>query len=387
MYTEEFKKGIVLLRSNPIAPDPRVEKECYSLAKAGFYIRILAWDRGDKYLLKEEYIRIFDQLILVYRFGIKAKFGGGIKANFFPLLEFQVKIFQWLFFHRKEYKVIHACDFDTAIIGFLCALIFRKKFVYDIFDYYVDAFFLPEFCKYFIKKIDDYIISQADWIIICTEERKKQINVDSDVKKVKVIHNSPILDERLEGNVYNNDRDRIRIVYVGILQEGRFIRELIEVIKSRTDCELHIAGFGKLMEYVKKSSGEYQNIKFYGKISYRDALKLEKYCDIMTALYDPLIANHKYAAPNKFYEALMLGKPLIMIKNTGMDTIVSQYDIGKVIQFSKTALEKAIDELIQEKNDWPIMKKRMRNIYDEQFSWKIMEKRLIDMYSELFDSN
>ena len=34
----------------------------------------------------------------------------------------------------------------------------------------------------------------------------------------------------------------------------------------------------------------------------------------MTAIYDPNISNHYYAAPNKFYEALMLGKPLIMVK-------------------------------------------------------------------------
>lgn len=54
-------------------------------------------------------------------------------------------------------------------------------------------------------------------------------------------------------------------------------------------------------------------IFFYGKILYYETLKLESSCDIMADLYDPSNPDNYYAALNKFYEALMLGKPLILV--------------------------------------------------------------------------
>ena len=60
-----------------------------------------------------------------------------------------------------------------------------------------------------------------------------------------------------------------------------------------------------------------ENIFYYGRIPYDRTIALEKECDVMCAIYDPKVPNHYYAAPNKFYEALMLGMPLIMAKGTG----------------------------------------------------------------------
>ena len=39
-------KKIVIARSNAVEPDSRVEKEANSLAKAGYDVTILAWDRS-----------------------------------------------------------------------------------------------------------------------------------------------------------------------------------------------------------------------------------------------------------------------------------------------------------------------------------------------------
>lgn len=39
------KTRVCILRSNPVRPDSRVEKEAWSLAKAGYDVHILAWDR------------------------------------------------------------------------------------------------------------------------------------------------------------------------------------------------------------------------------------------------------------------------------------------------------------------------------------------------------
>ena len=103
----------------------------------------------------------------------------------------------------------------------------------------------------------------------------------------------------------------------------------------------------------------------------------------MLAIYDPSIDNHFYAAPNKFYESLMLGKPVIMVKNTGMSGVVSQNDIGVLIDYSKESFISGVNELIDRKSQWQVMKERMKKLYREQYSWDEMERRLLELYAGL----
>lgn len=374
------KTNIVMLRSNPVDPDSRVEKEANSLIKAGFNVEILAWDRSAAYKVKESFLTLSHGALKIYRFGIPAEFGAG-KKTLKAFLLFQITIFFWLIKNRKKYNIIHACDFDTAFTAFQIARVFRKKMVFDIFDYlYTGAEQSNNLFKKSIVYFQHKIINQADGTIICTEKRMEQIN-GSKPKKLAVIHNSP---PTIQGNLkaYRISENKLKIVYVGILQEGRFLIELGETIQRSPDCELHIGGFGKYERHFADLSENYSNIFYYGKLSYEKTLELENSCDIMTAIYEPS-NDHYFAAPNKFYESLMLGKPVIMVKNTGMSEIVSQYDIGELMDFDKESLKKAIENLINRKEEWETISSRMKKLYNKSYSWKEMERRLLQFYSDI----
>jgi hypothetical protein len=78
-------KRVILIRSNPVNPDPPVEKAALALLRAGYTVTIIGWDRDADYTVKKEWIQISDYKAEVIRFGIKAQFSGGIKKNLFPL--------------------------------------------------------------------------------------------------------------------------------------------------------------------------------------------------------------------------------------------------------------------------------------------------------------
>lgn len=377
-----INKSVVFLRSNPVQPDPRVEKEVNSLIKAEYNVIVLAWDRNERYKMIESYLELENGKAKIYRFGISATFGGGMKKNLKPLILFQIRLVQWLFKHKKQYNIIHACDFDTAYIAYHCSKVLHKKLVYDIFDYYIDAFSVPKRLKKVIKYMDYRAINSADGVIICTEKRKEQIK-GAKPKRLAIIHNSPI-SLNLENYSFNLEFEKIKIAYVGILAEGRLLKELANIIIGNSNMELHIAGFGQLEKYFQELALKYNNIIFYGKIEYSKTIELENSCDIMTAIYDPLIPNHYYAAPNKFYEALMLGKPVIMVKNTGMSEVVLKNNIGEVIDYNSESLKVGIRNLINRKIEWPEISSKMRQLYKKYYSWNEMEKRLIDLYREIY---
>ncbi|WP_423408384.1 glycosyltransferase family 4 protein [Heyndrickxia sp. MSNUG] len=372
---------IVFLRSNPVQPDPRVEKEANSLIKAGHEVSVVAWDRSEKYNVNMSYLDLKNGRAAIYRFGIPAKYGVGIKGNIGPLILFQFRLIQWLLKNREKYDVIHACDFDTAFVSGYLVKILKKKIIYDIFDYYVDAFNVPKILRNFIESRDHKLINSAEGVIICSEKRKEQINGTSP-RRLAIIHNSPSFPCFKMSSLALN-REKVKIAYIGILSEGRLLKELAEVIINNPGLELHIGGFGSLHEYFHELSSKHSNIIYYGKLEYSKTLELENSCDIVTAIYDPKIPNHYFAAPNKFYEALMLGKPIIMVKNTGMDEIVSKNAIGEVIEYNAISLEKAIENIIKRKTDWPEISIKMKQLYEKNYIWHEMERRLIKLYKSI----
>ncbi len=379
---QESKKRVVLIRSNPVRPYPRLEKMANCLVKNGHHVTVLAWDRDENYKPREEILSLKSADVKIVRVGIKGQFSGGFKKNLKGLIKFQLFIIKWLIRYKKEYDVVHAYDFDTGYTAGKCARIFRKKFIYDIPDYYVESHGLDKSrIGKIIKGMEDRVISRADATIICTEQRREQIK-DATPKKLYVIHNTP--DTGVDGDEIKIPGEKLKLVYVGILGRSRFIDKICDVVSKRNDCEFHIGGFGGNMEgYFEKAAQEHNNIFYYGRIFYDKTLQLEKECDVMCALYDPSVPNHYYAAPNKFYESLMLGKPLIMAKNTGMASVVEENQIGEVIEYNEAAFNEAIDRLIASKDTWQQIGARSKNLYEEFYCWQKMEEKIIELYQNI----
>lgn len=370
--------NIVYTRSNSVNPDPRVEKEVSTLLELGCSVKILAWERSG-IVSNQDYITINSENIPVVKAYIRASFGGGLK-NLKALFLFQLFLIKNLISIRKEIDVIHAADFDTVIPAVLMKLLFRKKVVYDIYDFYVDAFSVPSFAKKIIKYLDIKCINYVDAVILTNETRLEQIK-GSSPKKICYIHNTPM--ESVIKSRYKNNNYLITLTYVGILQDHRLLLEIIELFKNKPDWQLIIAGFGKYEQYIRDESSNYKNIIFKGKVNYLEGLELSNQADILFATYDPKISNHKYSSANKLYEAMMLSKPIIVCKNTGMDILVKNQEIGLVIEYDIIEFENVINFVLKNRNLISSMSVKSRKVYDKSYSWLIMKEKLKNLYNEL----
>lgn len=373
---------ILILRSNPISPDPRVEKIARSLVKNGYQVSALGWDRTGKLPKRES-----GEKFSIFRLRIKAKFGNGL-MNLPALIAWQVGLIAWLFGHRKSYEIIHACDFDTILPALIMKFIWKKLVVYDIFDFYADHLRkTPKFLKELIRKIDFWAISKADGVILVDDSRRIQIQ-GSNPKICISVYNSPEdNDYPLEELSVSGLNSTLRIAYIGLLQVERGIFELIEVLNDHPNWHLDLAGFGGDEQIIVQSIAGIDNIHWHGRVDYETALELSFGADTLLATYDPTIPNHRYSSPNKIFEAMMLGKPIIVAENTNMDIIIENANCGLIIEYgSKKELEEALSLLEQ---DIPLRNKfgeNARRAYDEIYSWKNMENRLIDFYHQVLDN-
>lgn len=374
-------RNVVFLRSTSIKNDSRVTKEVECLKRNGYKVTIFGWDR-DGFLGEENTLELNELSIPIIAFRKKAKYGAGIKS-LFKLLQFQVWLIYNLIKIRKSIDIIHACDLDTALPAKFISKIFKKKMVYDIFDYYIDSHHVPKIMESKIENMEIKVINNADITIICTEQRKEQIK-KANPKKCIVIYNTPKIDEeKIKQKIIKTSNEKFKIVYVGILQNNRLLKEIGEEIKKHENIELHIGGFGKLEEYFLDLSEKYNNIFYYGKMKYEDVLRLEKDADVLFATYNPEVQNHKYSAPNKLYEAMALGKPIIVCKNTGIDKIVDNNNIGFTIDYDAKEFINVINRLMCNLNLQEELSKNAKKLYTKKYEWSQMENKLLEEYEKL----
>ena len=361
------RKKILFVRTNAINPDPRLEKEVKFLSDK-YDIEVLAWDRENESSRFEQ-----RQGYSIRRCRIIGRYESGVRF-LIKLIIWQFLEFVWLF--KIEFDVVHACDFDTLIPAIIVAKLRRKRIVYDIFDFYGDAISrAPQFLKKFIRNFDIFLISFVDALILADDNRRKQI-YGAKPKKLISVYNVPD-DLYNQFNVSNKESNDFNMVFIGMIQKSRGFDSITNVVKNMPDVNLKIGGYGP---YEKELFGlifDVKNIELLGRISpYEKVLKIESESDCLFALYDPAIENHKYSSPNKLFEAMMLGKPIIVSSNTGMDELVKKYNNGIVVDYNnEQQLRCAILCLIEAKIIKTILMARMEGAPISMLSLPIFSKK------------
>lgn len=320
-------KKLILIRSNQIQGDSRVEKYLRFFSTHFVDYEVLAWDR-DNTGLEVERVQFYRR---------KSGYAvGGIKAALNRLYWF-LYVVKMLRQYKKQEIVIHACDVDCAYPASLYKKFFNKHtyIVFDIFDWMSDD--VASKSKGMISKSIAYMesvsLKYANKLIVCEEERREQI---PEWKKydIMVLPNIPTADSmtnKIEEKECKFADNKPVFSYVGGLGYARFLDELLTLAEEGY-VNLLIAGYGdKHMEERCKRLNKKDNVKYFGKVPYSIGLSIMSHSDLIYAMYCKIIRNHYYAAPNKFYEPMMLGKPLLTTKDIIIGGKVEKLGFGYTI--------------------------------------------------------
>ena len=106
---------------------------------------------------------------------------------------------------------------------------------------------------------------------------------------------------------------------------------------------------------------------------------------LLFATYDPSIPNHRYSSANKLFEAMAIGRPIVVARDTGMDQLVQQYALGFVVEYGNLA---ALEDAFARVASWDLQRfeefsQKAEEVYVTHFAWRIMKERLIALYRKL----
>ncbi len=359
---------ILLIRSNSIVSDPRVAKYISFLNKKGIAYHVLGWDRMGENLSVDN-VTFF-----------KKKCGyniGGWKAVWYRVL--------WSFFcikflYNNRCSVVHGCDLDAVFPAVVCKILLRKRYkvVFDIFDWYSDTLFNQNrIIRGAFAAMEKITMDTADEVILCEEERKTQIPYKFK-KDYLILPNIPYFNHAisLDKKIFFND-DRLTISYVGGFYGERFLEELIQLTKNK-EINLLVAGYGspELTQLFNEISTE-SNVIFFGKVSYETGLNIMYNSDVIYAMYCKSNPNHLYAAPNKYYEAMFLGKAIISTEKTLVGKKIVSNEIGVVIEEDFKTLLALVREIDRAKLS--LMGNKGRNLWEKTYH-NYTEKFMNEVY-------
>jgi glycosyltransferase involved in cell wall biosynthesis len=220
-------------------------------------------------------------------------------------------------------------------------------------------------------------------VILVDDSRKAQLE-GSQPRQLIIVYNTP---EDHYGELGTESGTRppgLKVLYVGLLQVERGLLEVLEALKNHPDWQLTLAGFGGDAEEILREAGGLANVSWLGRIPYQKTLELTAESDVLLATYDPRIANHRYASPNKLFEAMMLAKPVIVARGTGMDQIVDTWDCGLTVEYGVLQeLDHSLNSLAEDPAARETLGHNGRRAYEQEYSWEIMRDRLLSLYEEI----
>lgn len=373
---------MVMLLTNPATFDQRPLKEAHTLARAGWKVTILAWDRE----LEAPRDSAFPDGLLIKRMRVGA--GHGTPLLTVPkLLLFYLWCASHLLFGRTD--AIHCHDVDTLIPGFFAkaAKGMRPRLVYDMHD-------LPEaFLRFFplTRAAQGIFLASArrmaDAILVVNERFVAHlVKLGFREQRLVVVMNAPPASAGRPPRPKRSG-EGFEVLYYGWMGEERGVKLLVEAVSGLGGVTLTLAGRGELEGWVRMEAAKDERIRYLGWLNMDELGAEVRRADLIPSLYEPRTKNAMMATPGKLLTAMSLSIPSLVPLGTYQAEVVERNGCGVAVDWNDPGeVRRAIQQLSADRELYGRLSEGAHRAFLSYFSWEAMEERLRAAYGRLLTS-
>lgn len=303
-------------------------------------------------------------------------------------LTFPLHTILWILFNFRKFDVIitSAPPIFTGFGGIPAKLLFKKKWVMDVRDLWINASISLGFLKkgsLFEKMSRTYeqiCYSNADMICVTTEELGQDImktykNIDERI--IKVTPNGVDTDFFYPVDVPKKNQ----IIYAGNIGHAQDLEDVIlamKLVNERFDLKLLIVGNGDIKGYLEKVTIENRltdYVEFPGLLPREDIPRLLSESLIGVAPLKKL-KTLEYAIPTKAYEYMACGIPFVGCGEGEIRKLAETSGGGVIAENSPEDIAEAILRLLENPQKRAEMGRMGRAFVEKNVSRKLIAANL-----------
>lgn len=366
-------KRVVLTVTNDLNSDRRVQRSIAALRSLGYETTFVGRELNDSEALNFDFP--------------SRRFKLWFNKGFFFYAVYNLRLFFFLLF-SKPFDVYWANDLDSLLPNYLVSRLYRKKLVYDSHEYFTGV---PEIqgrplVKGIWKALESFIYPKLKHILTVNESIANLLEQDYG-QRPKVVRN--IAESFLPSEVKSREELGLRNEAFLMINQGAGInvdRGMEEVFQALDlldpQVELLLVGKGdvipKLKEMAKAKKME-ERIHFIAPLPYAEMLHYTLNADLGLSLDKDTNLNYRFSLPNKLFDYIKCGIPILSSKVVEVRKIVEGEKIGLSLAVEPQAIAKAVEEIRLKPNVFEGNLKAAA----QKHNWEKEEKRLIDFIKSI----
>lgn len=372
-------KKIANIVLNDFTNDSRVWKVSNSLSYSDCSPVVIAM-HGDGLFFKESVAGVdVERIKLISRPWPKWK-----PVQFLKYLEFLLRAF-WRF---RKVDIVHCNDLNALPIGILIKLVGSNvSVVYDCHEYETETNGLKSFEKKVKKWLERWLIRYADKICTVSDSIANEYAHLYLIPKPHLVLNCPPYVEQTKRNLFRERlgirADQTIFLYQGGLSKGRGIELLLEAFSSLESDEnvLVCMGYGPLEKIIKYQARYNNTIFFHPAVMPEVLLNYTSSADYGISFIEDSCLSYRYCLPNKVFEYLMAGLPVLTSNLFEMKRLVETESVGIVAESNTVEgfRQAVMDSLAQ---DYSSIQKNVFEVR-KKYCWEEQEKVLKEIYDDL----
>ena len=368
-------KRVIVSVINDLVTDQRVNKSCLTLQKAGYEV-LLVGRKQRKSPSMDERPYASRRMKLLFEKG----------PCFY--VEYNIRLFFFLLFHRAN--LLLSNDLDTILPNFFVSRLKGIKMIYDSHEYFTET---PELIhrpkvQRVWKRIEEFAVPKLGEMITVCDSIADLFREKYGVK-VHVIRNIPpqkALPPKGDKAELGLPLDKHLLVLQGSgINIQRGAEELVQAMQYLDDCHLMIIGGGDVLPILKQMFVDLNiadRVRFLPRMSYANMMAYTQNAELGFCLDKDTNLNYRFSLPNKLFDFIQAGVPIVASHLTEIEKIIRRYDIGVFIEnHDPKTIAATIQDALSDTERYGKWKRNLA-VAAKDLRWENEEKVLLAIYQQ-----
>ena len=378
------------------ATDPRVLREATALVEAGYTVSIVDIEEKENKQSEEDIRGVHLKHVMVPRAFFSTRFDTSTLVRVATLF-----VRTTLRLLQTPADIYHGHEVSGLLPCCIAAFLRRKPVIFDAHEMPLFERPLSElgpsrrWLRRLLGVLLAFIVPRCAGVITVSPPIVEELRSRYGVEEVALIRNVPeyravAKSDRLRQHLGLGPEVRIAL-YQGYLQPNRGLDRLIRAA-AFLDPDSVIVIMGKnrkttqaQLEELIASEGVGERVKILPPVPYAELLDWTASADIgLNVASADYSLNVRYFLPNKFFEYLMAGLPVLTSPLEAMVDIVNTYDVGQVLpSLAPADIGEAINTMLADPAGLARKRGNALAVTKQEFYWEKESSRLTHLYQSI----